>query len=325
MPVLNGLAMLAELRKSPATAAIPLVFLTGRGDRSDLREGMNLGADDYITKPFEMEEMLLAVKSRLARQSALNAQFQERLDQLHASITTSLPHELRTSLTGILGFASILLDHSEQIGRDELQMAANAIKTAGERLHRYMENYLLYAELVSGAGLGRSLDTASDSRPAEVAPCAKGVIEACARHHGRDADIRLALVPARVAMPETYLAKALNEVADNAFRYSPHDTAVEVTSEAIGNMIRITVLDSGRGITPDQIKEINAFVQFDRGLHEQQGLGLGLALTKRLVEFHGGTLEIERTPEWKTRVSIELPAATNTERLSPDSGGRKAA
>ena len=70
MPGLDGYGVLTALRQQPATVQIPFIFLTARTDRSDIRRGMELGADDYLTKPIESAELLRAVAARLKRQSA---------------------------------------------------------------------------------------------------------------------------------------------------------------------------------------------------------------------------------------------------------------
>ena len=70
MPVMNGYATLEMLQKNLATATIPFIFLTGVSDNQHVRQGMELGADDYVTKPFKLSELLAAVKARLARQAA---------------------------------------------------------------------------------------------------------------------------------------------------------------------------------------------------------------------------------------------------------------
>lgn len=71
MPDLNGYGALRELRAHPDTAAIPIIFLTAAASRADMRKGMELGADDYITKPYTVEELLSAVRTRLARQQSI--------------------------------------------------------------------------------------------------------------------------------------------------------------------------------------------------------------------------------------------------------------
>jgi two-component system, OmpR family, alkaline phosphatase synthesis response regulator PhoP len=81
MPEMDGYGVLQELRQDPLTAMLPLIFLTAKVDRHDLRQGMELGADDYLTKPFEAEELLRAIDSRLSRQATLMQQFVEERHQ----------------------------------------------------------------------------------------------------------------------------------------------------------------------------------------------------------------------------------------------------
>jgi two-component system alkaline phosphatase synthesis response regulator PhoP len=75
MPLLDGYEVLSELRSEPTTATIPFIFLTAKADKTDVRQGMNLGADDYLVKPFRRKELLEAVTSRLAKHAALMQQY----------------------------------------------------------------------------------------------------------------------------------------------------------------------------------------------------------------------------------------------------------
>lgn len=75
MPQLDGYAVLTQLRAEPVTAAIPFIFLTAKADKTELRQGMNLGADDYLTKPFRRKELIEAITSRLAKHAALMQQY----------------------------------------------------------------------------------------------------------------------------------------------------------------------------------------------------------------------------------------------------------
>ncbi len=311
MSGLTGHAMLQALQTDPATATIPFIFLTGRANRDDVRFGMTLGADDYITKPFDLNEILAAVRSRLARRQAIKNRFDEKLDSLRRNLLSSLPHELRTPLTGILGYAAILLEHPDQISREELIMAAQAIRTSGERLHRLVENFLLDAELWTTPGQGGELAlVAGRVEPADLRACASDVLTARAKLHNREHDARLRLPASLAAITEPHLTKALDEIVDNAFRYSPSGTPIEIVSEQLGDQVRLSVVDYGRGFTPEQIRDVGAFVQFDRRRHEQQGLGLGLAIALRLAERYAGALEIESTPGTRTVVTLVLPAMT---------------
>jgi diguanylate cyclase (GGDEF)-like protein len=96
MPVLDGHGLLQAVRDDPLTSSIPFVFLTARADRSDLRKGMNLGADDYLVKPFQRDELLAAVHARLARR-ATEGQAAQRLQAeaqrlVHFDALTNLPN-----------------------------------------------------------------------------------------------------------------------------------------------------------------------------------------------------------------------------------------
>ena len=116
MPVLDGYSLLTELQKDPETASIPFLFLSAKTDRNDLRTGMNLGADDYITKPFDIQELILAVKSRLKKHKMSEQAHQQKFEELRSSIRNMLPYEIRTPLNAILGFTDFLLK-SQEIGR----------------------------------------------------------------------------------------------------------------------------------------------------------------------------------------------------------------
>lgn len=93
MPELDGHAVLAELRSHPGFAQIPFIFLTAKGDKGDVRAGMNLGADDYLTKPVRREELLAAVHARLERAEAVAAQAQVRTQGFHPDFSSPVPLE----------------------------------------------------------------------------------------------------------------------------------------------------------------------------------------------------------------------------------------
>ncbi len=96
-----------------------------------------------------------------------------------------------------------------------------------------------------------------------------------------------------VPMSEEYFSKVVNELVQNAFKFSEAGSPVRVALAGTFNGIALSVSDQGRGFSTEQIRRIGAYVQFDRKMQDQQGLGLGLTIAKRLVELHGGALAIE--------------------------------
>jgi signal transduction histidine kinase len=128
-----------------------------------------------------------------------------------------------------------------------------------------------------------------------------------AQHVKREADLRVDLAEATVRISEDHLRKIVEELLDNAFKFSKAGTAVRVTGTRTDQVYTLAFVDHGIGLTLKQIADIGAYMQFERKLHEQQGSGLGLTIARRLVELYGGKLSIESTPGQRTTVSVTLP------------------
>jgi K+-sensing histidine kinase KdpD len=94
---------------------------------------------------------------------------------------------------------------------------------------------------------------------------------------------------------------------DNAFKFSSKGTPVNIITVYNKNRFNLYVVDMGRGMTVKQIKEVSAYMQFDRKIYEQQGLGLGLSIARRLVEQLNGTLKIDSIPGERTTAHVSIP------------------
>jgi signal transduction histidine kinase len=105
--------------------------------------------------------------------------------------------------------------------------------------------------------------------------------------------------------------KAIEELVDNAFKFSRVGSPVRIQTRAVGRQCTIRVTDSGRGMTAEQIAKVGAHMQFERRFYEQQGAGLGLIIARRLAELHGGELTIQSVPMEQTTVELTLPRASN--------------
>lgn len=147
MPGKDGFEVLADLRGREATSHLPFLFLTARADRGSLRKGMELGAEDYLTKPFSRTELLAAVRTRLQRSESLAGIYRRQLGTLRNTLSRALPHELLTPLNGILGLSGILVQEYETMRRGEMLDIARGIADSGESLHRLVRRFLCYAEM----------------------------------------------------------------------------------------------------------------------------------------------------------------------------------
>src|SRR2546426_4664183 len=108
MEKMDGYVTLSSLRNEPATASIPFILMTGLADNAGMRYGMELGADDYLPKPFTIDALYAAVEARLKKAQALRQAAERKLADLRDNLSLMLPHELRTPLNGILGYGEIL-------------------------------------------------------------------------------------------------------------------------------------------------------------------------------------------------------------------------
>lgn len=308
MPELDGYGVLKILRQQPTTSTIPFIFLTAKCDKADVRQGMELGADDYLTKPFTRAELLRAISSRLEKQVAINLQSQKKLDELRNSITMFLPHEMRTPLNGILGFSELLMKDVDNLSVYEIRDMAEGIHKSGERLFRLIQNFLLYAELEIIATDPQRIKLLQSAKTVFPTMALKNLITEKAKKVGREADLQVNLqTPCYLRICETKIYKIIEELIDNALKFSTLGTIIQVKSQFINNKLTICFIDHGRGMTAAQVAELGAYRQFERKIHEQQGSGLGLIIAKSLAELHGGEIKIHTQLKEKTIVQVMLP------------------
>lgn len=309
MPRLDGYATLTALRQHSGTATIPFIFLTGITEKVNVRQGMELGADDYLTKPFTISELLAAVKARLDKQAAIVRQAERKLEELRGNISLALPHELLTPLTGILGFSSLLAENYDRITASELFEVANSLQASALRLQRTVENFLLYSQIELVAA---DASKVAALRTGEFLLAKDGLLDLAyqlARRAGREEDISVRVEAALLPIAPDKLQKCVAELFDNALKFSRSGDEVVLASFLSGDRFTLSVTDHGRGMTPDQISKIGAHMQFERKFYEQQGSGLGLIIAKRLTELHGGSFSIESIPDQQTTVHLSFPLA----------------
>ena len=307
MEQMDGYLTLASLRKDPTTAAIPLILMTGLADNAGMRHGMELGADDYLPKPFTLDALYAAVEVRLKKLQTVRQEAERKLADLRDNISMMLPHELRTPLNGILAYGEILSNDATTLSPAEVTEMGQGIYQSGKRLERLIENFLIYAQIELLSADQQKI--AALRQKQSVAPAK--LIERHAREQAtlanRSADLVLELADQPMPISEDYLSKIVDELLQNAFKFSAPGKPVTVVLSDAPAAITLSVTDRGRGFSTEHITRVGAYMQFDRKLHEQQGLGLGLSIAKRLTELHGGTLSIESERGVNTTVVVRLP------------------
>lgn len=309
MPELDGFGVLNELQKDGAGTTVPFIFLTAKTDKTDIRHGMESGADDYLTKPFTAAELIGSVKRRFEKVFEIKERAAESLNDLRDNIILALPHELRTPLTGILGFSDILVTDCAEMKPEKIAEMAHYIFTSAQRLYRLTENYLVYAQLAVMRTDVERLETIRSFTTPEPSTIIENAALSRAQQYDRTNDLIVDLEnDVSVKILEDNLKKIIEELTDNAFKFSQPNTPVRIEGRFENQHYVIRVMDQGRGMTRNHLEKMGAFMQFGRKMHEQQGSGFGLAIAKASTEIHGGSLDIESIEGKQTTVTVSLPA-----------------
>ena len=305
MPIFNGYEVLEWLRQDKELSTVPFLFLTSMMDRHSTRKGMSLGADDYLEKPCTKDELLAAIAARLGKQKAIDQRIAEKMDALRRSITLSLPHELQTPLSGIMGLSELLMIENEELTPEEVYEYAEGIHRSAERLQRLIQNYLLYSKLMLLRSQGQTRFTAP--YPCNSQMIVSKIGDRKVKEYARTNDLELDLAEFDLAVSSEDFIKIVDELVDNAFKYSNPRSKVAIRTQVTDQQWIFTIQDSGRGMNENQIANIGAYMQFERQFYEQQGSGLGLVLAKTLLEFYGGEIDIQSQEDLGTKISVTIP------------------
>jgi two-component system sensor histidine kinase/response regulator len=307
MEKVDGYLTLSSLRSEAATAAIPFILMTGLADNAGMRHGMELGADDYLPKPFTIDALYAAVETRLKKAQALREDAEKKLSDLRDNISMMLPHELRTPLNGILAYGEILTTDAATLRPEEIAEMGQTIHESGKRLERLVENFLIYSQI-------QVMETDPQRTSAlrkKQTPFPRKIVESRATQQAqsfkRTADLKMDLMDKAVAISDEYLDKIVDELVHNAFKFSKAGTGIQISLYPSDGVLVMSIADHGSGLETEHLRKVGAYMQFDRKTREQQGLGLGLVIAKRLTELHGGSLTIQSDPGKGTTVVVKLP------------------
>lgn len=304
MPVLDGIGLLNELQKHEHTASIPFLFLTARTDKHSVREGMNLGADDYITKPFNINELISAIETRIRKKENFEEKYHKKLESVRISLRNALPHEIRTPLNTIIGFSDLILKTFEIIPPGEIKEMVSHINKSAKRLNILFEKYLFLAKIESLAinteELSHYKNHTTPSTKSDITETANLI----AKTYKRENDIQLELIDLEIPIPEEFFVKIMEEIIDNSFKFSHNSTPITIKSYTNDNSFFVEIFDKGRGISPDDIYNIDFHTQFERKMYEQQGTGLGLTIVKKILNIFHGNIKIESSLNDFTKVII---------------------
>jgi signal transduction histidine kinase len=311
MPRMDGYGLIQAIHDTAKLQDVPFIFLTAYGTRQDQNFGRELGVDDYLTKPFEPEAFIKAIRAKMKRIKAIKEAASKRFDESKKGLVQLVSHELRTPISYILGGVSLLVEElheGEMVTADALS-SLNLVQHGATRLARLVEQMIMYTDLVSGYV---RLQIAHSAMPLGITLLVSQVVDM----HRADAESKNIGLYLDAPPPDSLhimglapqLTHAISELVRNAVHYSPEQTDILVhVSHEPGSAV-IRVIDHGRGIPETDIHQVlEPLSQSERSLYEQQGIGMGLPIARMAVEAHGGQLSLDSTPGQGTTVTVRLP------------------
>ncbi|MBN1427528.1 MAG: hybrid sensor histidine kinase/response regulator [Anaerolineae bacterium] len=310
MPVMDGYQLYDAVRGDPQWSLVPFMFLTARGEEKDIRYGYRLGADHYVTKPFEPDDLLAVVEARLKRMQIIRSAVSSNIEDVKRRLVNTFSHELRTPLTSIYGFVSLLQSDLEELADDQVREMLDHIEIGARRLSRLTEDLLLMIQIDSGAV---KAEIERFGRPVNMKPIINDVAarlsdQARERHTEIDVRVDEALPTQGIS---SRLADIVTRLVDNAIKFSrPDGEPILITGSRRDDTIYVAVEDRGIGIPSNRQQQLfQRFEQINREKTEQQGTGVGLVIALELARLHGGTIEARSREGIGSSFTLVLPAA----------------
>lgn len=322
MPVMDGYEVCRKLKENAETRDIPIIFLTAKAEKESIIKGFNLGAQDYVTKPFNAEELLARVRTHLelknkteqlqsinqilekkvAERTAELKKANEQLSTLEkakSEFLSIISHELRTPLNGIQGLTSMLENSISPTERTEY---VKYLKEASDRLIRFSETALLITSLNVEKHTLNFVPVKARYIINDVITKLKDEIE------NNKVEIVPQIEPENLEITIDFelINVCFLNILDNAIVFSPENSRIIIKSYENNKSIIIDFIDEGPGFPKKSLNKL--FEYFSSGdIMHSEGLGLALASVKLIMDAHNGKILIENLKEGGASVKLIFP------------------
>jgi signal transduction histidine kinase len=309
MPELDGFETCKRLKASPETRDIPIIFLTAKIEPEDIVKGFELGAVDYITKPFNAKELLVRVNTHLELKHAhekirKSEQLLREANMAKDRFFSIVSRDLKDPFNTLVGFSQLLLSNFDKYPSDKIREIGQFLFDSTIQASNRLENLIQWSRSQTGI-------TKWEPKKIEISKLVKQNIELL-KEAAEKKNIRIhaqTKVRLFVYADENMINTVIRNLISNAIKYSFDKGEISITSRQKDGMVEITVSDKGIGIKE---KDIEKLFRIDvrnatKGTAGEEGSGLGLILSKKFVEKNGGKIWMESKDKEGSDVSFSLP------------------
>lgn len=294
MPKIDGYEVCRRLKSDEKTKYIPVLMLTAKGEVDHKVRGLNVGADDYMSKPFDYKELSARVRSLLAIKATHEKKVAEEKTGALEKMMDQVAHEIRNPLTAIGGFAR------KVCGR----------LTEGDPNKKYMEMIIedvAILESMIKQLIELKTMTVSTKEPANINDVIKESLQVFDQHFKEKiikVETELMTDPPLIPIDGELLKKAFCNIIRNSVEALEMETKkLMVRSQLVGDRLEVQISDTGVGISPSKIKNI-----FDPMVTSKiYGPGLGLTFALKIIQDHGGVIDVKSEPAKGTTFTISFP------------------
>jgi two-component system sensor histidine kinase/response regulator len=309
MPDLNGFDTAVILKKDPETQEIPIIFLTALNNPSDLVKGFQVGANDFLTKPFNKEELvmrvmhqiqLVAAKRIIVRQNEELKRTISNRDKMYSVIA----HDLRSPMASIRMVLNLAVNVvSPDVVGDEIFGLLDKANRESEETHDLLDNLLKWTK----SQTGRLNVVYQDIDLDDIIPGAVDIFRMIAEMKKIDLKYLPADEKLTVHGDNDMIKTVIRNFLSNAVKFTPEGKGIEVFYKREGDFARICVRDHGVGIAPERVETIFHTGETTYGTGGEEGSGLGLQLCQDFARKNGGDAQVESTLGEGSTFSFTIP------------------
>lgn len=303
MPQMSGLQVCETLQNDAGTRNIPIIFLSARSAPPDRIIGLEQGAVDYVTKPFDLQEVLTRVRVVLrSRERVL--EHEAALERLKKEFVRILSHEMAAPLTAIRGFTELLETGWSRLGPSEQMAYLQEIDRNSLLMAGTLDDLLALVES-ENFSQRQTLDLVS------LVQSTASTLEVDRVARKQVLELNLPAAEVRVVGHQRFLARALYALLSNAQKFGSPGGVIKVQLACAEDAARLTVTDNGPGIPPGELERIfDKFYQVDASrTRSHDGMGVGLAVARRVARGLGGDVSVDSELGHGARFTLMLPAA----------------